>query len=73
MKTTAQSIAHRPFNVTGQELSEIQASLRAGKALSEDQAERLIEYIARLEEFCDDADDFDVFGGDGWRERVGRA
>lgn len=52
-------------------LAKLEGKLEAGKALDDEEAQELLEYIHELESLCNDADQDDVHGTEGWRARLG--
>lgn len=51
-------------------LNRLLTFVECGKPLSDDEAQILIEYVRDLEDLCDDADQDDVHGTEGWRHRL---
>lgn len=52
-------------------LTRLLTHIECGKALSDDDAQMLIEHVRDLEHLCDDADGYDVHGTEGWRHYLG--
>lgn len=59
------------MNVRARYLTKLQSKLERSLPLDEEEAQELLEYIHELESLCNDADQDDVHGAEGWRVRLG--
>lgn len=59
------------MNARARYLTKLEGKLENGLVLDEDEAQELIEYIHELESLCNEADQDDVHGTEGWRFRLG--
>lgn len=59
------------MNSRAKHIITLQDKLEVGSGLDDEEAQELLEYIHELESLCDDADQDDVHGTEGWRFRLG--